>query len=505
MNYKMILRLCSLCLLIEAVFMLIPTIYALCVGESSYPFLITIAILVAIGLPIVLLVKPSTKVLYARDGWFSAGVVWIVISLMGALPFFISRMSPSYIDCFFETVSGFTTTGASILTEVESLPASISMWRCLIIWLGGMGVLVFLLAFMSGDEVDMRSIHLLRAESPGPTASKLVPKMAQTAKILYIIYLILTVMTIIALVIAKMPLYDAVLHAWSAAGTGGFSCKNASIAYYNSTAINYILGIAMVLFSVNFVVFFHIVIRQFRAILKNSEFLFHISVVISSTIIIAINIHRMFPSIQKTIEHAFFQVSTIITTTGFASTDFNLWPTLSQTILMLLMIMGGCAGSTAGGIKAIRSLILIKTARREVSKLTHPNIVFPIKIAGKIIDDSQVQMVLTFFVLYICIIISSVLLLSLDGFDFLTTFSATLATVNNVGPGLGMVGPTGNYASFSPLSKVVMSFGMLLGRLEIFPILIIFIPSTFKLHYRQITEESTRFTHKLLKHQTKEM
>ncbi len=499
MNYRMNLRLCSLCLLIEALFMLLPVAFAVYKGEALYPFLLTIAILLAVSLPVLLLVKPYTKVLYARDGWFTAGAIWILISLMGALPFYISGMSPSYIDCFFETVSGFTTTGASILTQVEHLPGSILMWRSLTNWVGGMGVLVFLLALLPVGEVDMRSLHLLRAESPGPTASKLVPKMAQTAKILYIIYFVLTMLTILALVLAKMPFYDAVLHAWSAAGTGGFSCRNASIAYYDSAAINYILGVAMLLFSLNFAVFFHLLIRQFKAVLKNAELLFHLAVVALSTTAIAINIHGMFPSVTKTIEHAFFQVSTIITTTGFASTNFDLWPTFSKSILLLLMVMGGCAGSTAGGIKAIRSLILLRIARREISKLTHPRKVQLVKVGGKAVEDEQLRSVTAFFVTYMVILIASVLLLSLDGFDFLTTFSATLATLNNIGPGLGMVGPSGNFSAFSPLSKVVMSMGMLLGRLEIYPILIMFAPSTFRLHKQEITEVGGRLKRKILK------
>ncbi|MDR0890208.1 MAG: TrkH family potassium uptake protein [Oscillospiraceae bacterium] len=487
MNYRMIARLCAFCLLIEAAFMLIPTAYAVYAGENVQSFLIPIAIAIAIGLPIILFLKPRSKSLYAREGWFSAGIIWIVISLLGALPFSFSGMFKSYIDCFVEIVSGFTTTGSSILKTVEQLPRSILMWRSLTNWIGGIGVLVFLLALMPVSEVDMRSLHLLRAESPGPTASKFVPKMAQTAKLMCIIYFVMTALTAIALVIAKMPFYDSILHAWSAAGTGGFSCKNLSIAYYNSTAINYILGVSMLLFSVNFIVFFNLIIRQFKSILKNTEFLFHIAVVVVSIVLITININRLFPSVGQSVEHAFFQVTTIISTTGFASTDFNLWPTFSKSLLLLLMLMGGCAGSTAGGIKAIRSVILLKTARREIGRLTHPRMVNPVKIGGKIVEDAQVRSVMVFFIIYVFVIIASVLLLSLDNFDFLTTFSATMATVNNIGPGFGMVGATGNFSEFSALSKLVMSFGMLLGRLELYPIIFIFAPGTFKMHFHEMT------------------
>ncbi len=504
MNYRMIVRLCALCLLIESLFMVIPLSYALYAREDPMPFLITIGLLLVVGLPLALLSKPYRRTLYARDGWFCAGFIWILISLAGALPFFLCGMFPTYIDCFFETVSGFTTTGASILAQVENLPRGILMWRSLTNWVGGMGVLVFLLALLPVAEVDNRSLHLLRAESPGPTASKLVPKMAQTAKILYSIYFVLTLLTIVALVLAKMPLYDAVLHAWSIAGTGGFSCKNASIAFYQSPAINYVCATAMLLFSFNFMIFFHLIVRQFKSVLRDSEFLFHIGVVTASVCMITVNINSMFPSVGSSIEHAYFQVSTIITTTGFASTDFNLWPSFSKALLLLLMVLGGCAGSTAGGIKAIRSVILLKAAKREVSRLTHPRMVNPVKINGKALDDSKVNSVMVFFVFYVLIVILCTLLLSLDGFDFLSTFSATLATFNNIGPGLGIVGPIGNYSQFSLVSKVVMSFGMLLGRLEIFPILYLFAPSTIKQHGEEISSVSRRIWNRLLRKPVRE-
>ncbi len=486
MNYRMIFRLCALCLLIEAGFLIIPLIYSICTGENIFSLLITIIIIVAISLPIILFLKPITRTLYARDGLFIAGAIWVFISIFGALPFYFSGMFKTYIDCFFETVSGFTTTGASILTQVENLPRGILMWRSLTNWLGGMGVLVLLLAILPTTEVDMRSMCLLRAESPGPIASKLVPKMSNTAKILYIIYLSLTVLTIIALIIAGMPVYDSVLHSWSAAGTGGFSPKNASIAFYNSTPINIICTISMLLFSFNFMVFFNVIMRQFKAILKDSEFLFYISLVFISIVAISININSLYPSIFQSIEHAAFQVATMISTTGFASTDFNQWPTFTKSVMMLLMILGGCAGSTAGGIKAIRTVILFKAARREIGKQIHPRAISPVKINGRAIDESKVMAVQYFFVLYIIIIIFSTLIISFDGFDFLSTFSAVLATFNNIGPGFGIVGPVGNFSEFSQFSKVVMSIGMLLGRLEIFPIFILFAPYTLKMHRETI-------------------
>ncbi len=482
MNYRMIFRLCALCLLIEAGFMLIPLAYSIYKGEDIFPILFAIIIIVFISLPVILFVKPTSHVLYSRDGLFIAGAIWVLISIFGAFPFYFSGMFKTYVDCFFETVSGFTTTGASILKEVESLPRNILMWRSLTNWLGGMGVLVLLLAILPTTEVDMRSMCLLRAESPGPVASKLVPKMSQTAKILYLIYLFLTICTTVALLIAGMPLYDSILHSWSAAGTGGFSPKNLSIAYYNSSAINIICTISMLLFSLNFMVFFKIIMRQFKAILKDSEFIFYILLVLTSIAVISININSMYQTVGKSIEHAAFQVSTIISTTGFASTDFNNWPTFSKSILVLLMMLGGCAGSTAGGIKAIRTVILFKSARREIGRQVHPNLINPVKINSKAISDTKVGAVVYFFVLYIIVIFISTLIISIDGYDLISTFTAVIATFNNIGPGLELVGPIGNYSEFSQISKIIMSFDMLLGRLELFPIFILFAPSTFKMH-----------------------
>ena len=487
MNYRMIAKLVSLCLLIVSLFMLLPIAYALYAREDIMPFVKTIGLAAIFCAPLLLFAKPRSKVLYARDSWFAAGVIWIVISLFGTLPFYFSGVLPSYIDCFFETVSGFTTTSATLLKNIEIVPQSVLMWRSLTNWIGGMGVLVLLLAMLPVAEMDTRSLHLLRAEAPGPGASKLVPKMARTAKILYLLYFVLTMLTFLALRIAKMPAFDALLHSWSIAGTGGFSIKNASIAHYDSTLINIICTVSMLLFSLNFTVFFQIVLRQFKSIFKNSELLFHIGVVLTSIAFISFNIRGMFSNFGLTFEHAAFQVSSIVTTTGLSSYNYDLWPTFTKAVMLVLMLMGGCAGSTAGGIKAIRTIILIKAARREIERLTHPRVVRPVRVSGKSLDDGKVTAALHFFFIYILIIIILTLLLALDGFDFLTTFSAAVATFNNIGPGFGLIGPGGNYEDFSQLSKLVMCLGMLLGRLEIFPVLILFLPSTFKLHGQEIT------------------
>jgi len=493
----MIFRLLALCLLIESLFMLLPLTYGLFAGEDIMPFVYSIGISVAASLPFLLIFKPYSKVLYARDGWFTAGIIWVVISLFGTMPFYFSGLSKSFIDCFFETVSGFTTTGATLLTNIEAHSDSILMWRSLTNWVGGMGVLVLLLAILPGTESDMRALHLMRAEAPGPNASKLVPKMGQTAKILYILYFALTMATFIALILAGMPLFDALLHSWSASATGGFSPKNTSVAHYGSTAVNIIISVSMLLSSINFMVFFNLVMRQFKSVFKNSELLFHLSMLVICTITVTFNIRNLFPSFGHSIENAFFQVSSIMTTTGFSSGNYNSWPNLSKNILLILMVFGGCAGSTSGGLKTVRAVILLKAARREINRLTHSRIVRPIKVDTKAIDDAKVSAVIYFFLIYAIAIVLCMIILSLDGFDLETTFSAAIATFSNVGPGFGRIGATGNFSEFSQLSKVVLSFGMLLGRLEFFPIIILFVPSTFKLHGQEIAGVSKRFVKRI--------
>ena len=486
MNYRMILRLCGFCLMIEAAFMLLPVCYALYAGESPAPMLRSMAVVLLFGLPLALLARPRTHALYAREGWFSAGAIWLLISLGGALPFYFGELSDDFIHCLFESVSGFTTTNASILEDMDEHPRTLLMWRSLTSWLGGMGVLVFLLALLPGKEVDTRSIALLRAEAPGPTASKLVPKMSQTAKLLYVIYLCLTGVTALALLLAKMSPFDALIHAWSIAGTGGFSYRNESLAYYNSTAIHVICSVSMLLASLNFMLFFHLATRQFRAVYKDSELRFHLFTIVSSTAVIAWNLRRLFPGAGKALEHAFFQVSSLITSTGFSSANYDRWPTFSKMILLFLMVLGGCAGSTAGGLKSARVIILLKTGSREISRLLHPRMVRPVRLNGKPVDDAKVNQVLSFFMLYCCILFACALILSLDGLDLVSTFSAAVAALNNVGPGFGKVGPAGNYAAFSRPSLLTLSLAMLLGRLEIFPILILIAPNTLRMHYQEV-------------------
>ena len=486
MNYRMIFRLCAASLLVESVFLLIPLIYSLAAGENPLPFLFTILILAALSLPTLLFIKPHSRALYSRDGWFCAGIIWLFISLGGSLPFFFGNLSPSFMDCFFETVSGFTTTGASIITDYSAVSSGLLLWRSLTNWLGGMGVLVLLLAIVPVSEVDMRSQFLLRAEAPGPSVSKLVPKMAQTAKLLYLLYIVMTVLTAIALLLAKMPLYEAVLHAWSIAGTGGFSPHSASIAQYQSTTVNVICMVSMFLFSINFMVLFHLCIRQFKAVLKDTEFLFHIGIFLTSTTAVCINLRNVYPTFGQALEHGAFQVISSVTSTGLVSSDFTAWPAFSKFVILALMTIGGCAGSTACGLKVVRLVILLKAVNREISRLIHPRLVRPVKLSGKVIDDSKVNSTFLFFVMYFFIIAFIALFIAADGHDAVTSLSAAFSTVNNVGPGFGTVGAQGSYSQFSILSKLVMSAGMLFGRLEIFPVLILLAPTTLKLHGQEL-------------------
>ena len=486
MNYRMIFRLCSFSLLAEAIFMLIPLIFSFFIEENIFPFLLSVLVLTTLSLPVLLLIKPHSKALYSRDGWFCAGIIWVFMSLGGSLPYFLGGLSPSFVDCFFETVSGFTTTGASIITDYDAVPLGIMMWRSLTNWLGGMGVLVLLLAIVPVSEVDMRSQFLLRAEAPGPSASKLVPKMAQTAKILYLLYIAMTAMTAVSLILAKMPVYEAVLHSWSIAGTGGFSPKSTSAAQYASTQINVICMISMFLFSINFMVLFHLCIRQFKTVLKDTEFLFHIAILITSSAAVCINIRSIYPTLGQAVEHGIFQVVSSVTSTGLVSSDFSSWPSFSKFVILALMTIGGCAGSTACGIKVVRLVILLKAVKREISRLIHPRMVRPVKINGRVVDDAKVSSAFLFFVMYFFIIAAIAFFISLEGHDSVTSVSAAFSTVNNVGLGFGTIGFSGNFNQFSNFGKLVMSIGMLFGRLEIFPILIMLAPTTLKLHVQEV-------------------
>ena len=467
MNKSIIFYIIGWILNIEAALMIFPAICALIYGEKSgFAFLITIAACLLIGLPLSLR-KPKSRIFFAKEGYITVALCWMSLSIMGALPFFISGQIPNYIDALFEIISGFTTTGSSILTDVEAMDYGMLLWRSLTHWIGGMGVLVFLLAIipMSGGE----SIHFMRAESPGPSVEKMVPRIRATALLLYKIYLGMTLLQIVLLLIGGMPLFDALTITFGTAGTGGFAIKNTGIADYTRYQQT-VITIFMFLFGINFNVYYLLLLRKFKDAFKSEELKWYVSIVAASIFLISLNTGGP-KGFLAAIHPAAFQVSSIITTTGFATVDFNYWPTFSKVILVILMFIGACAGSTGGGMKVSRIVILIKTVRHEVSSLMHKRSVRVLKIDGKKIENETIRSIHVFFVAYILIFAASLLIVSLDNQDFTTSFTAVAATLNNIGPGLETVGPMGNFSAFSNLTKTVLMFDMLAGRLEIFPML----------------------------------
>ncbi len=448
-------------------------------GPAIQAFVVTIALLLVLGF---LLTRVSDKIksIYAREGFVTVALGWIAISFFGALPFFISGVIPDFMDCWFETVSGFTTTGASILPEVESLPKGILYWRSFTNWLGGMGVLVFMLAVVPHSQGSGETLHLFRAESPGPTVGKLSPTIRVTTRILYGIYIVLTIVQIILLLAGGMPLFDALTHAFATAGTGGFSIMNSSVAAYDSAYIQAVIGVFMLLFGVNFNIFYLILLGKLGLAFKNEELRAYLGIMALAVIIITLDIRAMYASFGKAFLDSFFQVSTIMTTTGFATADFNLWPQLSRYILVGLMIIGASAGSTGGGIKVMRLLILGKAAKSEILTLVHPRAVCPPRIDGKKIEEGVIRGTHAFMTVYVVICAVSMGILALDDFSMETTFTAVISCVNNIGPGLDVVGPMGNYSSLSTLSKGVLTLDMLFGRLEIFPMIMLFLKGNWK-------------------------
>lgn len=478
MNYRMISYILGFVLKIEAAFMTLALGVALIYGEqSAWAIGITMGITFAVGL-LMGLNKPENKTIQVREGLITVALSWIVMSLLGTLPFFISGTIPSYLDGLFEVVSGFTTTGASILTDIESIPKGILFWRSFTHWLGGMGILVFVLAIL--PITTGHSLHLMRAESPGPETSKLVPNMAKTAKILYSIYFLLTVIEIVSLMIAGMSLYDAAVSAFGTAGTGGFSVRNASIAAYDSVAVDVIITVFMILFGVNFSLYYLLFAKNIAKAFKSEELRIYILTIVVSIVIVTINILPLYSSLAESLRYSSFQVGSIITTTGYATTDTNVWPQLSKTILLLLMFFGASAGSTGGGLKAVRVLLLLKSAKRDIEKMLHPNAVKIVRLDKKRVSEDTISGVKTFFFIYLLITGISIFLISLNGYDLETSATAVIACINNIGPGFGMVGATGHYAFFSDFSKIVLSINMLVGRLEVYPMLILFIPSIWK-------------------------
>ena len=481
MNYKMIGRFLSRMIAVEAVFLLPALFISLYHAESTavYAFFITLTIMVLVCGTLFTISRNSGKVFTAKEGLVCVCVSWIAISLLGCLPFVFSGEIPHFIDALFEMVSGFTTTGASILSDVESLSKGLLYWRSFSHWLGGMGVLVFLLAIAPGEGGKGFTMHLLRAESPGPDVGKLVPKMKSTAMILYIIYIILTIINFVLLLLGGMDPLEAICTAYGTAGTGGFGIKNDSLASY-SPYIQNVTTIFMLLFGINFSCYYLLLLRQVKDVWKDEELRLYCGIVGASIILIVLNIRQLYPTLEETIRHSAFQVSTIITTTGFATTDFDLWPSFSKGILLMLMVIGACAGSTGGGLKCARALLLLKSLRRNISQLIHPKKVQVVRMGSRIVDETVLRNCNAYLAAYAIILVVSFLLVSLDNMSVTTNFSAVLSCFNNVGPGLDAVGPTCNYSAYTPLSKLVLIVDMLAGRLEIFPMLVFFSPSTWR-------------------------
>lgn len=480
MNYKMTGRFFAQILSVEGLFMLLPILIGFCLGETNaaLSFVWTFLIISALCTLLFFLCKGAPSVFRAKDGLVCVGLGWILMSLFGALPFLFSGAIPKVVDAWFETVSGFTTTGASILSEVECLPKCILYWRSFTHWLGGMGVLVFLLLF-TNEKGQGFTMHLLRAESPGPNVSKLVPKMHQTAAILYGIYIVLTILNVFFLLLGGMPLFEAVCHAFGTAGTGGFGVKNDSFTSYSSY-LQVVTTVFMFLFGMNFSCYYLLLLRQFRSFFRDEEIRFYILCTLTAIGLIAVNLIGTYETFGETLRHAAFQTISIMTTTGYATADFDLWPTLSKTILLMLMIIGACAGSTGGGLKVGRVLMLFKSLHRSIRQIMHPKRVMAIQVNNETISEPLVRRTNVYLVAYMIILFVSLLLISVDGFSVETNFSAVLACFNNIGPGLHLVGPTSNYSAFSAFSKIVLSVDMLAGRLEIFPILIFFSPNMWK-------------------------
>ncbi len=477
MNYRIILYTLGWVLNIEAVAMCLPLVCALVYGEAEiWSFLISIAICLLFGLPLTIW-QPKTKSMYAREGFTAVALSWIVMSIFGTLPFLISGSIPNFVNALFETVSGFTTTGASILNDVEILPKSILFWRSFTHWIGGMGVLVFIVAVL--PLCGGSNMYLIKAESPGPSVSKLVPKVKSTAMLLYGIYILLTLVEAGLLLTGGMNVFEALTLSFGTAGTGGFGILNSSIGSY-SVYVQTVITVFMILFGIDFSVYYLILIKNFRAAFRSDEVKGYFGIIALSILVITFNCRGVFESLLEAFRHVAFTVGSIITTTGYATVDFDKWPELSKTILVGLMFIGACAGSTGGGMKVSRIIILLKSIVKEIKIAAHPRSTHKLTMNGRLIEHETVRAVNVYFVSYFVIYALSVLIVSINNFDFTTNFTAVAATLNNIGPGLNMVGPTQNFSFFSPLSKIVFIMDMLIGRLEIFPMLVLFSRYTWK-------------------------
>ena len=477
MNYSIVLYILGCVLKFESAFLVLPALVGLIYREHASVSYLAVAVLCLILGVLLTHKKPRSTNLYTREGFVAVALSWIIMSIFGAIPFVLTGDIPFYVDALFETISGFTTTGSSILTDVESISKASLFWRSFSHWIGGMGVFVFIMAIL--PMMGGYTMNLMKAESPGPSVSKLVPHVKDTAKILYGIYIAITICEATILRALGMPLFDSLTTTFGTVGTGGFGIRNDSIAGY-SPAIQITITVFMILSGINYTAYFYILTGKIKELFKIEEVRWYLAIIFGSVAVITWNVRSLYPTFSETLRHAFFQVGSIITTTGYATTDFDLWPALSKTLLVTLMFIGACAGSTSGGIKVSRILILLKTIRKELSLIIHPRQVKKIRMDGHPVDHETLRSANVFLVVYFVLLLTSMLLISVDEFDFSTNFTSVVTVLNNIGPGLNLVGPTQNFSIFSPFSKFVLMFDMLAGRLELFPMMILLMPSTWK-------------------------
>lgn len=477
MNYSIVLYILGCVLKFESAFLVLPALVGLIYREHASVSYLAVAVLCLILGVLLTHKKPRSTNLYTREGFVAVALSWIIMSIFGAIPFVLTGDIPFYVDALFETISGFTTTGSSILTDVESISKASLFWRSFSHWIGGMGVFVFIMVIL--PMMGGSTMNLMKAESPGPSVSKLVPHVKDTAKILYGIYIAITICEATILRALGMPLFDSLTTTFGTVGTGGFGIRNDSIAGY-SPAIQITITVFMILSGINYTAYFYILTGKIKELFKIEEVRWYLAIILGSVAVITWNVRSLYPTFSETLRHAFFQVGSIITTTGYATTDFDLWPALSKTLLVTLMFIGACAGSTSGGIKVSRILILLKTIRKELSLIIHPRQVKKIRMDGHPVDHETLRSANVFLVVYFVLLLTSMLLISVDEFDFSTNFTSVVTVLNNIGPGLNLVGPTQNFSIFSPFSKFVLMFDMLAGRLELFPMMILLMPSTWK-------------------------